>query len=136
MGMIGFLLAAALYGQTPAQLAGEWAMGEGSNSSAVYNIAPDGRFTYASTSVAESPGCNTRVTALSEGRIEIEGALIHLDSVSASFRSVNTCRPKWDYEKPGQLGRNTYRWRIERQGSGWVLLLQSRTGIEQRYIKR
>lgn len=136
MGIIGMLLAAAVAGQAPAELVGEWAMAEGSNPSASYRIGADGRFTYSSSSVTVSPGCDTRVIATAEGQVSVEGSLLHLDSVTASFRSVNTCRPKWDYEKPGQAGRNSFRWRIEREASGPVLVLHQRSGLVQRYIKR
>ncbi len=135
-GIIGLLLAAAAFGQTPTQLVGEWSLSDGTNPSLAYTITPDGRFLYSSQSISASPGCDTRVSALSQGRLEVEGSLIHLDPASSSFRSVNTCRPKWDYEKPGQLGRNTYRWRVERQGSGSVLVLRQRSGMEQRFLKR
>lgn len=130
------VLAAAALAETPRELVGEWANIEGSNPAVFYRITADGRFEHSSTSITAADGCDMRITAASEGQIAVEHGILHLNPVSARFRSVNNCRPKWDFEKPGQLGRNSFRWRISREGPAWVLVLQQRSGTVQRYFKR
>lgn len=129
-------VAAALSAEAPRELVGEWMTPESNNPVITYRVYADGRFDYTSTSTTLSPGCETRVLALATGTVTAETALLHFDHQSSRFRSVNQCRPKWDYEKAGPTGRNTFRWRIVREGPSWVLVLHALSGMEQRLFKR
>lgn len=131
-----FAAALAALAETPSELVGEWASVEGSNPNVVYKITADSRFVQTTNAVALSPGCDTRTESASEGRLTVEGGMLHLDAVTARFHSVNTCRPRWDYEKPGQVGRSSFRWRVAREGPVWMLVLEQRSGVVVRLLKR
>jgi hypothetical protein len=123
----------------PPELVGTWVMREGSGSSYrdtrtgqlsapnanafKYTIFPDGRYQHAALLSSSLYQCTMQIFGFETGRVDVLGGVIVFTDHTATLKSTDNCRPQWNYEKPGELGRQRYEWRLARDPLGIKLIL-------------
>jgi len=135
----GLLLA----GTAPHSLVGAW--GTGSTSSTMfmnratgsysapsgtqvqYKFLPDGRYEYAALTTQSMYSCTSRFLTFKTGIIVYQGNELTFVPQSGKFTSEDNCNPRFNYEKPVGLERESYRWRVERDQYGEKMCLQNAT---------
>ena len=136
----------------PNELVGKWTMRTGSGSSYrdpqtahygapngnvfTYTIFPDGRYEHAALLSTSLYRCTMQIFGYETGRIELGGGSLTFADEAGTFKSYDTCRPQWNYEKPGKISRLTVRWRIERDKYGLKLVLKRAAGTEESYYRQ
>jgi hypothetical protein len=136
----------------PPELVGKWVMREGSGSAYrdrqtgqsgapnantfAYAIAADGRFEHAALLTSSLYQCTMQIFGYETGRVQISGDEITFVDQSATLKSTDSCRPQWNYEKPGKLGRTQYRWRLMRDQFGLALVLVRANGKEDVFYRQ
>ncbi len=133
----------------PASLLGDWQMTEGSGSSYqnpntgapsapnlnvyAYRILPDGTYQHAALLTSTLYDCTMQIQGFETGVLEVAGDRIVFQDREAKLTSKDNCRPEFNYEKPGKLSQSAFRWRLERDADGDVLVLRWPNGKEDRY---
>ena len=148
------IFAASHHAQTPvpSQLVGKWTLREGSGTSYrdsrtgqfsapnantyTYTISANGRFEHAALLSSSLYQCTMQMFGFETGRVEVAGDRIAFTDLSATIRSVDSCRPQWNYEKGGNLTRTEYAWRLAQDEFGQKLILLGRGGKEDAYYRQ
>jgi hypothetical protein len=136
----------------PPELVGKWVMRQGSGSAYrdrqtgqfsapntntfAYGILADGRFEHAALLTSSLYQCTMQIFGYETGRVQISGDEITFVDQSATLTSTDSCRPQWNYEKPGKLGRMQYRWRLMRDQFGLALVLVRANGAEDVFYRQ
>jgi hypothetical protein len=152
--LIVCLLAGCCLGASPvpARLQGDWQMTEGSGSVYrdpgtgtqsvptinvyAYLILPDGAYHHAALLTSTRSDCTMQIFVFETGVLEVNGDRIVFEDRKARLTSKDNCRPEFNYEKPGKLSRSAFRWRLEQDGDGDVLILRGPDGKEDRYHRK
>ncbi len=136
----------------PPELIGTWVMREGSGSSFRdtrtgqfsapnanvfrYVIQANGRYEHAALLSSSLYQCTMQVFGYETGAMEFEGDLVTFTDDAAKLKSTDNCRPQWNYEKPGKLGRQRYQWRLSRDQFGLKLILVRPGGKEDVFYRQ
>lgn len=137
---------AAFGGEVPAEMTGQWLMREGSGSSYVspstgsysapnanayqYKIFADGRFQHAALLSSSLYNCTMQFFGYETGIVEVQGNRVTFSEQTSKVKSVDNCRPQWNYEKPTPLNRKSSYWRVDRDQYGQRLVLSNEKGQE------
>lgn len=139
-------------GELPPELSGKWTMRTGSGSSYrdpatgqhsaptgnifTYTIFPDGRYEHAALLSSSLYQCTMQIFGHETGHIVVggDGSITFADE-SGTFKSRDTCRPQWNYEKPGKISRLRVGWRIERDRIGLKLVITRPGGTQESYYR-
>jgi len=128
-------------GDTPATLIGTWGTGtvsattfvnratgsysDPSGTQVQYKFLPGGRYEYAALTTQSMYACTSRFLTYKTGVVLYRGDELTFVPETSKFTSQDNCSSNGNYEKPASMERETYRWRVETDGSGQKVCLQN-----------
>lgn len=128
-------------GNTPSTLLGTWGAGHTSATTYVgtrtgsyappsgtqvqYTFQPNSRYEFAMLTTQSTYNCTMKIMVYKTGSVIFQGDTLTFVPESAKMTSQDSCNAGFNYEKPFDKDRETYRWRVERDQSGVKMCLEN-----------
>lgn len=134
--------AVAQHNETPGALLGEWMTGKTSSSITFqdratgansgpsgtwvqYRFLPNGRYEYAALTQQSMYNCSTKLLTFKTGIVAYQADVLTFIPQDGKFTSSDNCNRQYNYEKPIDKSRETFRWHVEQDQYGVKMCLQN-----------
>ncbi|MGH9903271.1 MAG: hypothetical protein ACRD68_15805 [Pyrinomonadaceae bacterium] len=138
-------------GRVPAEMVGSWRTGRvsmlqyrdrvtgsttpGNGSTFSYRFYPDGRFEFVGYMQSTMYNCTTSLFNHKTGSVRFEGTEFTLVPRTNNWKKENSCAPRSNSEKAGEMKNDTYSWRVKTE-DGVESLCLTQAGGEERCFRK